>query len=52
MKVFKKINWLLGTCALMVTVLFAVDPTLIKGTCCGFCLGMFVSDTIINWYKR
>lgn len=52
MKVFKKFNLPLCACAVVVTTLFAIEPTLISSICCGFCLGMFASDTISNWKTR
>lgn len=52
MKLFKKINLLMGMTAAFVTAACVITPTLITCSCCGFCVGMFVADIIYNWNRR
>ena len=52
MKLFKKINPIMGVCTLAIAIICAIEPTLITGTCCGLSVGTFIADTIFNWKYR
>lgn len=52
MKLLKKINLQMGVTTLIVAAICTIEPTLITCTCCGFCAGAFIADTIFNWNNR
>jgi hypothetical protein len=52
MKLLKKFNPTMSIVTLATAVICVIDPTLITCSCCGFCAGAWMSDTIYNWNKR
>lgn len=52
MKLFKKINPIMGVCTLAIAIICAIEPTLITCLCCGLSIGLFAADTIFNWKTR